>query len=336
MDWTGRKVLVTGADGFIGSHLVESLVRKGASVRAFVLYNSFNTWGWLDRCANDVQGQFEVFSGDVRDPYGVRTAVQQCDTIFHLAALIAIPFSYHSPNTYVDTNVHGTLNVVQAARDLDVRRVLHTSTSEVYGTACYVPIDEAHPLQGQSPYSATKIGADQIALSFHRSFGLPLIVVRPFNTYGPRQSARAVIPTIIIQLLAGNRRVKLGRLDPTRDFSYVTDTVAGFVALADCDAAVGQVVNLGSGFEISIGDTASLIAECLNLDIEIEIETQRLRPAASEVERLFSCTDKMLKLTGLQPAYKGHEGFARGLAETIAWFSEPGNRASYKHDIYNL
>ena len=259
-----------------------------------------------------------------------------CDTVFHLAALIAIPFSYHSPDTYVDTNIRGTLNVVQAARDLGVARVLHTSTSEVYGTARYVPIDEDHPLHGQSPYSASKIGADQIALSFHRSFDLPVVVVRPFNTYGPRQSARAVIPTIITQLLAGQRNIRLGALHPTRDFSFVSDTAAGFVALAGCDDAVGEVVNLGSGFEISIGETANAIAEAVGCDMEIETDAERLRPEKSEVERLFAGTEKVRALTDWRPAYGGADGFRRGLAETVAWFREPANRAAYKHDIYNL
>ena len=336
MSWQGRKVLVTGADGFIGSHLVERLVREGADVRAFVFYNSFNSWGWLDRCDDDVRDKFEIFQGDIRDPNGVRTAMRDCDTVFHLAALIAIPFSYHSPDAYVDTNIKGTLNVVQAARDLEVRRVLQTSTSEVYGTARYVPIDEEHPLHGQSPYSASKIGADQIAISFHRSFELPLVVVRPFNTYGPRQSARAVIPTIITQILAGDDRVKLGALTPTRDFSYVADTVSGFLTLADCEAALGEVVNLGSGFEISIGDTAELIAETLGRKIEIVADNQRLRPSASEVERLFSATDKVQALTQWQPEFDGLDGFKRGLSETAEWFSDPNNRAAYKHAIYNV
>ncbi len=330
------KVLVTGADGFIGSHLTEHLVRQGADVRAFVLYNSFNSWGWLDRCAADVKGRFDVFAGAIRDPNGVRTAMQGCDVVYHLAALIAIPYSYHSPDTYVDTNVKGTLNVVQAARDLGVRRVLHTSTSEVYGTAQYVPIDELHPLQGQSPYSATKIGADQIALSFQRSFGTPVTLVRPFNTYGPRQSARAVIPTIITQLLAGQTRLKLGALHPTRDFNFVTDTVRGFVALADADAAIGEVVNLGSNFEISIGDTARVIAEAVGCDIDFEADAIRMRPEKSEVFRLWASNEKARRLAGWAPEYGGLDGFRRGIAETVAWFREPANQAAYKADIYNL
>lgn len=330
------RILVTGADGFIGSHLTEALVRAGHEVRAFVLYNSFNSWGWLDRCAPDVAGQFEVFAGDVRDPHGVRTAMQGCDSVLHLAALIAIPYSYHSPDTYVDTNIKGTLNVVNAARDLGVAKVVHTSTSEVYGTARFVPITEEHPLQGQSPYSASKIGADQIALSFHQSFGTPVAVLRPFNTYGPRQSARAVIPTIITQLLAGQRRIKLGAVAPTRDFSFVQDTVRGFIAALASDAVVGQVTNIGSGFEISIGDTARLIGKVMGRDFEIDWDAQRLRPEASEVERLFAGIERAEARMGWQPEYGGLEGFERGLAETAAWFAEPDNLAQYKPHLYNI
>jgi dTDP-glucose 4,6-dehydratase len=330
------KYLVTGADGFIGSHLVEMLVRQGHDVRAFVLYNSFGSWGWLDNATPDVKGKFEIFAGDIRDPHGVRTAMKGCDVVLHLAALIAIPYSYHSPDTYVDTNIKGTLNVMQAARELGVQRVVHTSTSEVYGTARFVPITEDHPLQGQSPYSATKIGADQIALSFHAAFGTPVTVLRPFNTYGPRQSARAVIPTIITQLLAGKRSIKLGALHPTRDFSFVRDTVAGFVAAAGADAAVGEVVNIGSGFEISIGDTALAIASVMGADVEIVTDEQRLRPEKSEVERLWAGTDKARKLMGWTPAYGGLDGFRRGLAETVDWFRRPENLAGYKHEIYNI
>src|SRR6266568_5305810 len=279
------KVLITGADGFIGSHLTEALVRAGHSARAFVFYNSFNSWGWLDHCAPDVKGKFEVFAGDIRDPNGVRTAMKGCDAVLHLAALIAIPYSYHSPDTYIDTNVKGTLNVVQAARDLGLSKVIHTSTSEVYGTARFVPITEEHPLQGQSPYSASKIGADQIAMSFYTSFNTPVVIVRPFNTYGPRQSARAVIPTIIAQLANGARRIKLGSLHPTRDFNYVADTVDGFIAVAESDQSVGEVINIGSNYEISIGETVALIAEIMNVEIEIETDDVRLRPDKSEVER---------------------------------------------------
>jgi NAD dependent epimerase/dehydratase len=330
------KILVTGADGFIGSHLTELLVRNGHDVRAFVLYNSFNSWGWLDRCAADVKGGFEVFAGDIRDPHGVRTAMSGCDRVLHLAALIAIPYSYHSPDTYVDTNIKGTLNVVQAARDLDVSRIVHTSTSEVYGTARFVPITEEHPLQGQSPYSASKIGADQIALSFHSSFQTPVAVLRPFNTYGPRQSARAVIPTIITQIAAGRRVIKLGAVHPTRDFSFVEDTARGFIAAMGSDSAVGTVTNIGSGFEISIGDTAQLIARLMGVDIEIEGESQRLRPAASEVERLFASYAKAEQRMGWTPAYGGLDGFERGLRQTIDWFTQPDNLTNYKANQYNL
>lgn len=330
----GKKLLITGADGFIGSHLTEAAVRAGYDVRAFVLYNSFNSWGWLDQCAPDVKGKFEVFAGDIRDPHGVRTAMQDCDAVLHLAALIAIPYSYHSPDTYVATNIVGTLNVVQAARDLGVRRVVHTSTSEVYGTARFVPITEEHPLQGQSPYSASKIGADQIALSFHASFETPVIVVRPFNTYGPRQSARAVIPTIITQLASGRHRIKLGALHPTRDFSYVGDTVSGFLAALKAPV-VGEVVNLGSGFEISVGDTAQLIGRLMNVPIEIETADERMRPDKSEVERLFASNAKAAQVFGWTPEYPGLEGFERGLRQTIEWFSAPDRLASYKPDIYN-
>jgi NAD dependent epimerase/dehydratase len=330
------KILVTGADGFIGSHLTEALTRAGHDVRAFVLYNSFNSWGWLDRCAHDVRGKFEVFSGDIRDPNGVRTAMRDCDVVLHLAALIAIPYSYHSPDTYVDTNVKGTLNVVQAARDLGVAKVVHTSTSEVYGTARFVPITEEHPLQGQSPYSASKIGADQIALSFHSSFGTPVAVLRPFNTYGPRQSARAVIPTIITQIASGRRTIKLGSVHPTRDFNYVSDTVAGFVAAISSDAAIGEVINIGSNYEVSIGETAELIAEVMNTKIEIVTDGQRIRPAKSEVERLWASNAKAKKLLGWCPAYAGVSGFRKGIGETVEWFNSSDNLGSYKPDTYNL
>lgn len=330
------RVLVTGSEGFIGSHLVEALVREGHEVKAFVLYNSFNSWGWLDDCAPDVTGRFEVFMGDIRDPNGVRTAMRGCDAVLHLAALIAIPYSYHSPDTYVDTNVKGTLNVVQAARDLGVGKVVHTSTSEVYGTARYVPIDEAHPLQGQSPYSASKIGADQIAMSYHLSFGTPVGIIRPFNTYGPRQSARAVIPTIITQLASGKRRIRLGAVHPTRDFNYVADTVGGFLAALHSPRVVGEVINIGSNFEISIGDTAREIAAAMGAEIEIECDEQRLRPDKSEVERLWADNRKARELLGWSPAYGAAEGFRRGLGETISWFSVPANLARYKAGIYNV
>lgn len=336
MQLNGKRVLVTGADGFIGSHLVEHLVRSGVSVKAFVYYNSFNSWGWLDESSDDVKSSLEVFAGDIRDPHGVRTAMQGCDVVLHLAALIAIPYSYHSPDTYVDTNIKGTLNVVQAARDLGVERVVHTSTSEVYGTARFVPITEQHPLQGQSPYSASKIGADQVAASFNASFGTPVSIIRPFNTYGPRQSARAVIPTIITQIASGARQVKLGAVHPTRDFNYVQDTVRGFVAVAEADAAVGQVLNVGSNYEISVGDTARLIAERMGREVEFVSDDQRLRPAASEVERLWADNSRARTLAGWQPEYAGVDGLRRGLDETIAWFSDPANMRRYKAGTYNI
>lgn len=329
-------LLITGADGFIGSHLTEALIRQGHNVRAFVLYNSFNSWGWLDHCGEDVKGEFEVFSGDIRDPHGVKAAMKGCDAVLHLAALIAIPYSYHSPDTYVDTNIKGTLNVLQAARELDVRRVIHTSTSEVYGTARFVPITEEHPLQGQSPYSASKIAADQLAYSFYASFGLPVVIARPFNTYGPRQSARAVIPAIITQVANGQRQIKLGAVSPTRDFNYVQDTVTGFIAALNSEQGLGEVVNFGSNFEISIGDTARLIAETMNTEIEIITDEARLRPENSEVERLWADNTKARQLFDWRPTYGGPEGFKRGLAETIAWFKNPINLVGYKVDRYNI
>ena len=331
-----RKILVTGADGFIGSHLCEHLVAAGYAVRAFVYYNSFGHRGWLDSSPPEVRDALDFFAGDIRDPHGVRTAMRGCDTVLHLAALIGIPYSYHSPDAYVDTNVRGTLNVVQAARDLGVERVVHTSTSEVYGTAQFVPISEEHPLQGQSPYSATKIGADQIALSFQRAFGTPVAVIRPFNTFGPRQSARAVIPTVISQIAAGQRQVRLGSLHPTRDFSYVSDTVRGFVEMARHEAAVGQVVNIGSGFEISIGDTARLIAEIMGAEIEISCEAERTRPRDSEVERLWADTGLARRLLGWEPEFGGVDGFRRGLANTIEWFRQSENMARYHPQRYQV
>lgn len=324
------KILVTGADGFIGSHLVEELVRRGEDVRAFVLYNSFGSEGWLDHSPKEIRDQIDFFAGDVRDPYGVKTAMQGCDKVLHLAALIAIPYSYHSPATYVDTNVKGTLNVVQAARELGVSKVVHTSTSEVYGTAQFVPITEEHPLQGQSPYSASKIGADQIAMSFYSSFETPVATIRPFNTYGPRQSTRAVIPAIITQIAQGQRNLKLGALHPTRDFNYVGDTVNGFIAVANSDATVGEVVNIGSNYEISIEDTVKLIAEAMGVEIEIETESQRLRPEKSEVFRLWCENAKAKKLTDWEPEFHGREGFKRGLQKTAEWFSIPENLQQYK------
>ncbi|HET7657484.1 MAG TPA: NAD-dependent 4,6-dehydratase LegB, partial [Bacillales bacterium] len=302
-----KKVLVTGADGFIGSHLTEKLVKLGYRVRAFVYYNSFNSWGWLDHSAKEIRDQIEVFSGDVRDPHGVKEAMKGCDVVYHLASLIAIPYSYHSPDTYIDTNIKGTLNVVQAARELNVEKVVHTSTSEVYGTAQYVPIDEAHPLQGQSPYSASKIGADQIALSFYRSFETPVAIIRPFNTYGPRQSARAVIPTIITQIANGKKTIQLGSTHPTRDFNYVTDTVNGFISIAESDQSIGEVINIGSNFEVSVGETVRLIAKLMDKEITIETKDERIRPGKSEVERLWAENAKAFKLTRWKPEYGGVE-----------------------------
>ncbi|TGM82296.1 SDR family NAD(P)-dependent oxidoreductase [Leptospira mtsangambouensis] len=331
-----KKILITGADGFIGSHLTEALVRAGYETKAFVLYNSFNSWGWLDSCASDVKGKFEVFSGDVRDPNGVRTAMKDCDAVLHLAALIAIPYSYHSPDTYVDTNIKGTLNIVQGAKDLGIKKVIHTSTSEVYGTARFVPITEDHPLQGQSPYSASKIGADQIAMSFYNSFDTPVSIIRPFNTYGPRQSARAVIPTIITQIAKGNRKIKLGAVHPTRDFNFVKDTVAGFLAALKSDKGIGQVINLGSNYEISVGDTVKSIAELMKAEVEIESEDQRLRPEKSEVERLWASNEKAKELLNWKPEYAGIDGLKKGLLETIHWFLEEKNLNSYKAGIYNI
>lgn len=325
-----KKVLVTGADGFIGSHLTESLLEKGYEVKAFAYYNSFNTWGWLDTLAKEKLDQIEVFTGDIRDPNGVRTALKGVDAVFHLAALIAIPFSYHSPDSYVDTNIKGTLNVLQAARDLDLQRVLVTSTSEVYGTAQYVPIDEHHPFQGQSPYSATKIGADRLAESFYRSFELPVSIVRPFNTYGPRQSARAVIPTIITQLLAGKEEIKLGSLTPTRDFNYVKDTAAGFIAIAESDQTIGEEINIATQQEISIGDLANEIISQINPKAKIICEEQRLRPEKSEVNRLLGSNEKIKALTEWKQQYT----FAQGIRETITWLRE--HMDHYKTDIYNI
>jgi NAD dependent epimerase/dehydratase len=331
-----KTVLVTGAGGFIGSHLTEALVREGCKVRAFVHYNSRSEWGWIDSFSKDIRSSIEVFAGDVRDPNGVRTAVKGCDTIFHLAALIGIPYSYHSPDTYIDTNVKGTLNIVQAARDLDVQRIVQTSTSEVYGTARSVPITEEHPLQGQSPYSASKIGADQLAWSFYASFKTPVVIARPFNTYGPRQSARAVIPTIVSQIANGVKSIKLGALTPTRDFNFVTDTAQGFIAIARAKNVEGEVINIGSNFEISMRETADLIAEVMGASIQIELDQARLRPATSEVERLWADNSKAKRLTGWQPAYAGRDGLRRGLEETARWFRNTDNLKYYKHDLYNI
>jgi dTDP-glucose 4,6-dehydratase len=332
----GTKVLVTGADGFIGSHLAEELVSQGFAVRAFVQYNSFNSWGWLDSSAESIKKELDVFAGDVRDPHGVRTAMRGCDAVLHLAALIAIPFSYHSPDTYVDTNIKGTLNVVQAARELNLSRVIQTSTSEVYGTARFVPITEEHPLQGQSPYSASKIGADHIALSFYHAFDTPVTVIRPFNTYGPRQSARAVIPTIITQIANGYRQLKLGALSPTRDFNFVSDTVRGFIAALRAENTAGEVINVGSNYEISIGDLVKTIAAVMGAEVEILSDEERLRPVKSEVERLWADNAKAHRLLGWTPEYGGVDGLKRGLAETAAWFTNPDNLRRYKADRYNI
>lgn len=325
-----NKILVTGADGFIGSHLTEELVRQGKRVKAFTYYNSFNSWGWLDTLPKEILKEIEVFTGDIRDPNGVRQAMKGMDTIYHLAALIAIPFSYHSPDAYVDTNIKGTLNVLQAARDLETQKVLVTSTSEVYGTAQYVPIDEKHPFQGQSPYSSTKIGADRLAESFYRSFQLPVTIVRPFNTYGPRQSMRAVIPTIIAQLLSGKEEIKLGALSPTRDFNYVKDTVAGFMAIAASENTIGEEINIATQTEISIGELADELIRQINPNARIICEEERLRPEKSEVNRLLGANEKIKRLTDWQPKYD----LRSGLAETIAFFKD--NLDKYKTDIYNI
>jgi NAD dependent epimerase/dehydratase len=336
MNLKNKQVLVTGAGGFIGSHRVEELVRRGQEVRAFIFYNSSNSWGWLDHADPLTLKSLEVFQGDIRDPHGVKEAMKGCGVVFHLAALISIPYSYHSPDTYVDTNVKGTLNIVQAARELGVEKIVHTSTSEVYGTAKFVPITEDHPLQGQSPYSASKIGADQIAFSFHNAFETPVAIIRPFNTYGPRQSARAIIPTVISQIAGGERKVMLGALHPTRDFNYVTDTVRGFIAVAESDRSVGEVINIGSNFEISIRETVRTIAELMGAEIEIVTEPVRIRPGRSEVERLWADNRKAGDLLDWKPLYAGKEGFRRGLAETIAWFKDPDNLKGYKFRLYNL
>lgn len=331
-----KRVLVTGADGFIGSHLTEALVKAGYDVRAFVFYNSFNSYGWLDTLPSEIKVSFDIFAGDVRDPYGVKKAMKDCDIVMHLAALIAIPYSYHSPATYVDTNVTGTLNVLQAARELNLEKVVHTSTSEVYGTARFVPITEDHPLQGQSPYSATKIAADQLAMSFHASFDVPVALIRPFNTYGPRQSARAIIPTIISQIASGERAIKLGSIHPTRDFSYVPDTVRGFIAVAESDRSIGEVINIGSNFEISIADTVTLLSEIMDAKIEVKTDDVRVRPPKSEVERLWADNTKAKELLGWEPLFGGKDGLRKGLTETALWFVDPKNLECYKAGIYNI
>lgn len=334
MDLAGKKILVTGADGFIGSHLVERLVRLGHDVRAFVFYNSFNSWGWLDRSEPEVRDVLDVFAGDVRDPNGVRAAMRDCQVVLHLAALIGIPYSYHAPDNYVDTNIKGTLNVLQAARDLHVEKVVLTSTSEVYGTARFVPITEEHPLRGQSPYAASKTGADQLGISFFDSFGTPVAILRPFNNYGPRQSARAIIPTIITQVAAGRRELMLGALHPARDFSFVSDTVEGFMRIARCDAAVGEVIQLGSGIETSVGDLARLIPELMGVEVDVRRDELRVRPPTSEVDRLCASIDKATQMLGHVPVYAGEEGLRRGLGETIAWLTRPENLAGYKPHLY--
>lgn len=338
MTLANKKILVTGADGFIGSHLVEALVQRGCDVRAFVYYNSFNSWGWLEQSSPEVKRSIEVVSGDIRDPYGVKRAMAGCDVVLHLAALIAIPYSYHSPETYVDTNIKGTLNVVQAARELGVERVVHTSTSEVYGSAQTVPITEEHPLQGQSPYSATKIGADQIAMSFFTSFETPVSIIRPFNTYGPRQSARAVIPSLIIQMANGEGpvKVKAGSLHPTRDFNYVEDTVRGFIAMAEAQGVHGRTINIGSNYEISIDELIKMIAELMGRRVEVELDEARVRPDRSEVDRLRADNTKARDFLRWEPQYAGLDGLRRGLEKTIRWFSDANNLAAYKAHIYNI
>lgn len=330
------KLLVTGADGFIGSHLTEALVRLGYHVKAFVLYNSLSSYGWLDHCQKDVFGKFEIYMGDIRDPHGVKKAMEGCDAVLHLAALIAIPYSYHSPDTYIDTNIKGTLNIMQAARELGVKRIIHTSTSEVYGTARFVPITEDHPLQGQSPYSATKIAADQIAYSFYTSFDLPVVILRPFNTYGPRQSARAIIPTVISQIASGIRELKLGSILPTRDFNFIRDTVAGFIAALESENGLGEAVNIGSNYEISIGQTVELIAQVMGVDIKVIMDKERLRPKKSEVERLWADNSKAKNLFSWKPEYDGMDGLKRGLSETVDWIVDPENLKHYKSNIYNI
>lgn len=332
MKIAGKKILVTGADGFIGSHLVEHLIDCGAHVKAFVYYNSFNSWGWLDTFPKETLAKIEVFAGDVRDPNGVYTAMEGCEVVFHLAALIAIPYSYHSPDSYVDTNIRGTLNIIQAAKRLNIERILVTSTSEVYGTAQFVPITETHPKQGQSPYSASKIGADVMADSFYRSFGLPVTLVRPFNTYGPRQSARAVIPTIITQLLNKEPVIRLGDTTPTRDLVYVKDTAKGFVKIAENESLIGHEVNIATQQEISVGELAQLLIDLIHPSSKIETDTDRLRPANSEVFRLLGSAEKLFEHTQWKPNIPLKDG----LKETIEWFSKPENLSRYKHDIYNI
>lgn len=330
------RILITGADGFIGSHLTELLVRSGFNVKAFVLYNSFNSWGWLDYCSEDIKNNFEIFAGDLRDSYGVLTAMRGCDVVIHLAALIAIPYSYICPSSYVDTNVMGTLNILQAAKELKLEKIIHTSTSEVYGSAKYVPINEDHPLNGQSPYAATKIGADQLANSFFKSFSMPIITLRPFNTYGPRQSARAVIPTIITQIKKNEGTIKLGATRPTRDFNFYKDTINAFLSALKSDYGYGEVFNVGSNFEVSIKETVEIISEIMNIPVTILSDDLRLRPTKSEVERLWADNSKFKNTFDWEPKYAGKEGLVEGLRETINWFTNSDNIKKYKVDIYNV
>tara|TARA_A100001011_G_scaffold400030_1_gene511843 strand:+ start:3542 stop:4543 length:1002 start_codon:yes stop_codon:yes gene_type:complete len=331
-----RKTLVTGSDGFIGSHLVESLVKDGLQVKAFCFYNSNNSWGWLDTVPSEIKDNLEIFLGDIRDPHCVKKAMIDCETVYHLAALIGIPYSYVAPTTYVDTNIHGTLNIVQAARELEIKKVIHTSTSETYGSAQYVPINEKHPIMAQSPYAASKIGADQIALSYHKSFGTPVSILRPFNTYGPRQSNRAVIPTIISQIASGKRKIKLGSVFPTRDFNFVEDTCNAFRSVAKSDASTGRVINSASNFEISIQETAMMIAEIMNVEIEIISDDNRIRPEGSEVSRLYGDNKLLKNLTDWKPNFSGIDGFKRGLKLTIDWFSKEENLNFYKTNLYTI
>ncbi len=330
------KILITGADGFIGSHLTELLVRNGHDVKAFVFYNSFGSLGWLDNSSKEIINNIEIFKGDIRDSNGVRNSVKGCDIIMHLAALIAIPYSYHSPETYIDTNIKGTLNILQAARDFEIQQTIHTSTSEVYGTAKFVPITELHPLNGQSPYSASKIGADQLAISFFSSFELPVTIIRPFNTYGPRQSARAVIPSIITQIANGKKIIELGSTFPTRDFSFIKDTIKGFEKSILCKESFGEVINLGSNFEISILDTFNLIKNLMNSEVQIKSDHQRIRPKSSEVERLYASNKKAKDILNWSPNYGEAEGFRKGLIETIDWFKDKNNLIKYNSEIYNI
>lgn len=332
MKLSDKKILITGAGGFIGSHLVEALVEKGCQVRAFVHYNSFNRWGWLDYTDKKIKDSIEIFAGDIRDTNGVRESIRDIDVVFHLAALIGIPYSYHSPDTYLDTNIRGTLNILQSAREFEVEKVIHTSTSEVYGTAQFVPITEKHPINPQSPYSATKAAADFLVLSFNRSFNLPVTVIRPFNIYGPRQSARAIIPTIITQIISGKKKINIGSTYPTRDLTYVKDTVDGFIKIAESDKSIGEVINIGNNFEISVKDLINLISKIMNAKIEIMIEEKRVRPIKSEVERLWADTKKARELFNWKPRYS----LEQGLKKTIEWFCETNNLNFYKPDMYNI